>query len=140
SRRQRTGSRPPFRISPPGWSASGALPWRKRPQRSLCSVRRRPSSAATALSGAPSTTPSFAIQLRSVPDLASASASLAVSSRQRPTTSALFDGVIALLVFAGTAIVLFVAGLWLGLRVVTPRLGRALDRREEDARTRDRDD
>jgi hypothetical protein len=52
-----------------------------------------------------------------------------------------FLGLVAsLLLLLAAAIGLFVGGIWLGLRVLAPRLGRALDRAEEDAQERDRDD
>jgi hypothetical protein len=52
-----------------------------------------------------------------------------------------FLGIVAsVLLLFGAAIGIFVGGIWLGLRVLAPRLSRSLDRAEEDDRRRDRDD
>ena len=42
-----------------------------------------------------------------------------------------------LLVVLAVAIAVFIGAVWFGLRVVAPRLGRVLDRAEEDEDVRD---
>lgn len=42
-----------------------------------------------------------------------------------------------LLLVLAVAIAVFIGAVWFGLRVIAPRLGRALDRAEEDDNERD---
>jgi len=42
-----------------------------------------------------------------------------------------------LLLVLGVAVAIFIGAVWFGLRVIAPRLGRALDRAEEDDNERD---
>ena len=42
-----------------------------------------------------------------------------------------------LLLVLGVAVAIFIGAVWFGLRVIAPRLGRAIDRAEEDDNERD---